>query len=665
MLDKVWVVQLLAILLVLPLVGGLVGFCHRATGKLWPYVYLVFLFSASSILTWQAPFEARWLAHAVLLCILSFTFVGLPHLLRSVRTFARNEISPSLEALPRFPRFVFYVLLVSLALEVLFAAFPGYRYDQYNYHLITPKLVALYGKLPPYMGTDHTHFTGAWEYFFTSFRSALSNDLFIQTCTTTFTFLSYVIPASAFLWQLAKPQRWLPLWFVGIPALVIYAHTELEPIISAKPDFVLVASALAIVAAQRLSLRPRLFFSFFFLLAGISFKVTWFHAGAALGVGVLLCVWRDRLKHSVHDWIRGGAIPALGGVLSAAVCIAPVFYKNTLIFGNPIHPTQAGPFKSAVATESFLTYWEGISRRPAGLSQTLINVAKVFPRDIVLIGSLWPLILLCAYWAFQALKKTNLVAPRRSITPLLHHMPWLLAWVSYLVIWGVILRFDIFNRFVAVVCIFPLLLIVRFARYIPSSTVFAAGLLTPFALNASTEVKVRRMWNAANQNYAEYSREIFSPSLQDFREARLIEKHAEAKFGKAWRDSCNVFSNKPNHYFYNTRFIAFDDQNFEYHIKAFGQKTFENCPWAYFKSINACYLIATHEYEFAKWPKPMADLVSAADESLAVGENSDLRLVFISPAMLARKLQTTAGCSDRAVSDDSFVPTEEKMRAAP
>lgn len=651
MLDKVWVVQLLAIVLALPVVGGLVGIFHRSGGKLWPFFYLIFLFSVAGLQTWQAPFEARWLGHGALGLILIFSFFGLPHLARVFRDFKRNELDPSLSTLNRFPRFVFYVLAVSLCIEILFAAFPGYRYDQYNYHLVTPKLVALYGKLPPYMGTDHTHFTGAWEYFFTSFRSLLSNDLLIQTCTTTFTFLSYVVPASAFLWQLARPQRWLALWFVGLPAVVIYAHTEIEPIISAKPDFVLVASALAIIAAQQLSLRPRMFFSFFFLAAGISFKVTWFHAAAALGLGVLLCLWGGRHKYTAAEWFRLGFVSAIGGALLAAASVAPVFYKNILIFGNPIHPTQAGPFKSAVATESFLTYWEGISRRPSGLSATVVNIAKVFPRDAVLMAPLWPLLLLCGFYAFRVLRTASINAPKRSIIPLKHHMPWLVAWGSYLLLWGVILRFDIFNRFVAVVCVFPLLLIARFARYIPTATLLAAGLLAPFAINASTEVKVRRMWKGAMQSYDEYSRENFSPSLQDFREARIIEEHAQVRLGKIWSNACNIFSNKPNHYFYNTRFTAFDDQNFEYHVKAFGREVFEKCPWAYFKQIKACYLIATHEYEFAQWPKPMADLVKAADENLALGENSDLRLVYISPATLDRKIQTTPGCPSFALPD--------------
>jgi len=644
MLDTVWVVQLLALVFVLPMVGGLVGSFHWLNRNLWPYFYLIFLYMASAFQAWQAPFEARWVGHTAFGLLVIATVVGLPHLLRTLRDFVRSDLGPSVVSLGRFPRFAFYLLSIALCIELLFAAFPGYRYDQYNYHLITPKLIALYGKLPPYMGTDPTHFTGAWEYFFTSFRTLLGNDLLIQTSTTTFTFLGYVIPSSAFLWHLARPKKWRALWFVGLPALVIYAHSELEPIISAKPDFILVAAALGIVAAQKLAVPQRFFFSFFFLVAGLSFKVTWFHAAAALGLGFLFCLWRDRLKHSPSHWFRAGFLPALGGAALAALCIWPVFYKNILIFGNPIHPTQAGPFKSAVATQQFLTYWEGISKRPSGISATLANIAQVLPREVMLLGPLIPVLLMCAWYGFKALKRESQHAPRRASVPLAHLRPWLLAWVVYLVVWGIILRFDIFNRFVAVVSIFPLLLIAHFARYLPSAGILALGLLTPFAINSATEVKLRRMWKGALQSYDEYSRDNFSPSIQDFREAKIIHAHARENFGENWRQACHIFTNKPNHYFFNTRFIAFDDQNFEYHINTFGREAFEKCPWAYFKSIKACYLLATHELEFSQWPAPMARLADAATFNFATNENSDLRLLFVSPEAIEAKMRATPGC---------------------
>lgn len=651
MLDTVWVVQLFAMAIVVPLIFGVIGFLHRFYRSLWPFVLLCFLYVASSMLAWQAVIEIRWIAHAAIALMLICAAIGLPHFIRASGDFWSRTLAPELLTLKRFPRVTFFLLSAALLLELSFAAFPGYRYDQYNYHLITPKLVTLYGKLPPYVGTDHTHFTGSWEYFFTSFRSLITNDLLIQTITTTFTFLAYVIPASALLWLLARPRRWLPLWFVGLPALVIYAHTELEPVISAKPDFVLVATALAIVAAQKLPQRQRFFFSFFFLSAGVSFKVTWFHAAAALGCGVIASLWYERNSLRLNQPWKQSVITALAALTFGALCVVPVFYKNILFFGNPIHPTQAGPLKSFVATDSFLQYWETVTGRPQGLFDTLTNIGRVLPQSIMLMKPLGILLLCCLYFPVKKILRHRYPLKGKLDKFIRSSTPWIAAWLMYLVIWGILFRFDIYNRFIAVGSIFPLLLITRLARCLPSASVFAACLLTPFVINAAAEVKIRRIWKGAMQTYSEYSNDNFAPSVQDFREARIIEEHASKKFGETWRETCNIFSNKPNHYFYNTRFIAFDDQNFEYHIRAFGREKFELCPWAYFKEGKFCYLIATHEYEFSRWPEPLQSLVKAADENIARGENADLRLLFISPSTLEQIIQANPNCMTSSARD--------------
>lgn len=125
MLDTVWVVQVLGMGVSLPLIIGLVGCCIRISKSLWPFLFLAFLFLSSSLLTWQAPFEARWLAHVLAGFLLLTTATGVTHLATALR---KNPSKPS-DSLPpphgRVVKLALGVLSVALFIEVLFAAFPG------------------------------------------------------------------------------------------------------------------------------------------------------------------------------------------------------------------------------------------------------------------------------------------------------------------------------------------------------------------------------------------------------------------------------------------------------------------------------------------------------------------------------------------------------------
>ncbi|MEY4066140.1 MAG: hypothetical protein RIR26_2348, partial [Pseudomonadota bacterium] len=494
--DTVWVVQILGILLSLPFALGLIGIAYRLRPHLWPYLYLIIICLAASLQTWRALIAAPWLSAVVLLALLFSVVVGLPHLWREVKRQWLEDLKPGLLELDRLSKTAFFVVCAALLIEIFFAAFPGYRYDQYNYHLVIPKLVDSYGALPELFGTDHTHFTGVWEFFFASFRLVSGNDLIIQTATTTFTFLSYVIPISGLLWQITKPERFLPLWWVGLPALAIYIHVELEPVVSAKPDFVKVAAAMAIVAAQTLASRERFFMTFFFLVAGMAFKVTWVHTALALSTGLIFILPRH--------FNRSVIVSSVAGALLGLVCVFPVFVKNILIFGNPIHPQQAGPFKSTLVTEAFFKYWTPIAGAPKGFAETLRNIGNVPWQHIAYYNPFIPGLLLLGVLCFKQ-KKLGLQVIQKSF-------PWVLAWVAYLVLWGILLRFDISNRFVAVGCIFPLILTVQGLRLSEAQPrVMTLVIALPLLLNGAFEVKMRRMVKGALLSYSDYVRVNFSP----------------------------------------------------------------------------------------------------------------------------------------------------------
>ncbi|MEN9825591.1 MAG: hypothetical protein RI953_1336 [Pseudomonadota bacterium] len=153
MLDIVWVVQLLGLAVSVLVTLGLVGVCHRLSDRSWPFVYLLFLYCSSSLLTWRALVEAAWLSKAVLVVLLAAVGFGLPHVFRIFVSLWRNRLRADFGALDRWCQAAVFLMAAAVLTDVLYAAFPGYRYDQLNYHLVTPKLVDVYGVLPPFISS--------------------------------------------------------------------------------------------------------------------------------------------------------------------------------------------------------------------------------------------------------------------------------------------------------------------------------------------------------------------------------------------------------------------------------------------------------------------------------------------------------------------------------
>ena len=87
------------------------------------------------------------------------------------------------------PRGLEWVALALLGVQTVWAAFPDYRYDQWNYHLVVPKAVA-HGPLAPPVLNDHLFFTGSYEYLFTLARRLNGDDIFNQCFAGCFTIVA-------------------------------------------------------------------------------------------------------------------------------------------------------------------------------------------------------------------------------------------------------------------------------------------------------------------------------------------------------------------------------------------------------------------------------------------------------------------------------------------
>lgn len=270
-----------------------------------------------------------------------------------------------------------------LLLQLLWAAAPFYRYDQWNYHLVITKYIFANHTLPPVIYDDHLYFTGVYEYLLLIPRLFVDHDLFIASFSDAFTF-------SLFLALCYGAARRLQLrWTqsresVNVSRLVLAAFLVVtvpyqHSITNAKPEAILAACSLLCLANWPWISTTGGSWRWlgFLLIWPLGLKVTWLHAGLALGLPSLGFALR---RHKTWAMTQGG--------LAGFVLILPWLLKNQYFFGNILHPLQLGIFRSTYWNPSMAQHWQASSGAAHSLSEYFqilcINLPSVFVRDF------WP-----------------------------------------------------------------------------------------------------------------------------------------------------------------------------------------------------------------------------------------------------------------------------------
>jgi len=364
--------------------AGAFALLSRAAGARQALAFPAIAIGAASLLSWQALVRWTWapLAVAALLA------AGAALVLR--RTGGRAPDSgegpappEALAARTRGPALLPALALAALALDWLYAALPDYRYDQWNYHLVLPRAVRG-GPLTLPALNEHAAFTGVWEYLFTIPRALSNDDLVNQSAVNAFSWLFLAIGLLLFV------RRFGPEAFPrGPAALVVLAWTlcglpDQPGLMNAKPDPVLLLAALGVLDLVARKERTAVDAAFlgFYAVAPLALKVTWLHfAAAALPVAVW--AWRP-------PWPRAQAAAAAAGLAGGALVAAPFLLKNALLFGNPLHPVQLGPLRSAAWSAAEEGYWRAMMRPAHGLGSFAETLAAL-PRAIT--WQLWVLAL--------------------------------------------------------------------------------------------------------------------------------------------------------------------------------------------------------------------------------------------------------------------------------
>ena len=245
--------------------------------------------------------------------------------------------------------------------ELIWASFPYYRYDQWNYHLPIGKLIDEMGQLPFPISDDHVYFSGYYEYFLILARVFSKNDFVVQGITNVFTPLVYLsgfygafkILLQDFSQDLKTKN--LRLLSAALAIGSYFATPHREALVSAKPEahLIILAFLATVFALQSLSDKRSSFAAaaFGFCLAfPVGLKVTWLHAAGALGLTTLM-FW-IYLKLPLKKRILGAFFGGMVGLVLAS----PTLIKNQLIFGNPIHPVQIG-FHSTRWSDFMALHW--------------------------------------------------------------------------------------------------------------------------------------------------------------------------------------------------------------------------------------------------------------------------------------------------------------------
>ena len=602
--------QILAALLAVAVTAGLCG--HGLSGSRliakWTgmrgqldhialtYVTLMVTCAFLALRTW---FDAPWIEWAVL-----------AGLLTGIRSFK--------ESLPRVNFTKWHWLAWAAAgvmvVDILYAALPLYRYDQWTYHLLVAKWISLDGTLTPPVTYDHIFFTGNYEFLGLLARAVSSSDTFQQGFQNCLSLLLVAAPAMMMFLPAGNLSRetstrqghgLLGAVMTGYALLIIFNSGDHEALINSKPDYVLMMSSMTILAFALGG--PRLVNPFlvgFLLTAGIGFKITWLHFAACAPV----IAWRCLSHETGNVATRTRNVRMLvTGAVAAFPCMLPWAVKNWQFFGNPLHPAQSPIWKSSMWDESFESYWKTVAAKPSGLREFLTNGLDVIRR----LPERWGMI---ALTLLVILLLTRKMTPGASGKPDHARIPrpgWLAlaaCLAIYVSAWGIFYNASIFNRFVAPAFAFPLVLTWWTIRSVPSRSYWtvAACLLIPVAANAQLEVSIPRIARSAFMSWRDYANGPKGP-MEKVPDLLDIGKDRAERFPGSPFTRATLFSDYPFNYYGPSAFWIAADVVTAWQMRQAGVDPDTGDGMEFLRKMDIRYVWVVHPDKMDKFPAAIRD----------------------------------------------------------
>jgi hypothetical protein len=613
--------RIFAALLLALLVHGALLSIARLGGERRALVYPALVIALGSVLSLQAVVSVSWLVPTVGLLLAAAAVVALK------RTgFPRPSPPGGLE----------WVALALLALTTLWAAFPDYRYDQWNYHLVVAKAVAQ-GPLAPPVLNDHVFFTGVYEYLFTLARWWTHDDIFNQSFADAFTWLFWVCAAWGLLGRLRRdlfPSAPSPLLLL---AFVSFAIPDQEALFDAKPDAALLVAALALIAAWS---SGQGFPLGFFLVAPLALKVTWLHFALAVTPVLLVAWWRRR---PAARWLA--AVGA--GLAVGAATVVPIAVKNVLFLGNPLHPAQLGPFRSSFWSEGMAAYWQRVSGAASTASEFGATLAHL-PVSLAWNASYFflPLLLLVLpglLWRERRGDGPPIVPGRR------HAVAFSAAGLTvFVLLWPFFFRASIYARFVFAGFAFVVVLslwvldqqIPRIASlvdtpYAPRAVALGSALLLlPAVFNGDVPDHVSRMGRWMLLTEERFLAEG-PPEWQMVRDLRVVNAHRRRVFAGAPFGRRVTLVDMSGTYLLDGASLGVGGREYEWHRAQGGGG---ECLWGFLGRMDVTYVF-TRQPGFDHWLPEYRSILPRLERLDAAG-----RVLYADPELV--QLEATApGCT--------------------
>ena len=619
----------------------------RLNRKHWPEQWMINLFCISAYLSLSFFVSIDYLLPPLVVVLFLLLFGCKCPRGASCNSYPINKIAIARSwmglrreagVLKRWQALILILAVFLMLLDGLYAAFPFYRPDQWNYHLLLPKLISRYGSLnrvPQFY--DHIFFTGAYEYFFIPMRMLLRDDITFQCSVNYF---NWFVPAAllpAVVFRLSKfaevPMGIMTSWamgffiFAGLPSRDMIANGKVEPVL-------FVAAILALNGVLRLiskkSSKGDPVITGILLIAPVGHKLIWLNFLIPVGIVLVL----DSCRRQDGFQILGRVLPGAAGGMVLAI---PYFAKNQFFFGNVLHPLQLLIFQSGYWSLAHEQYWSVVAGKAVDFRsyiEILVRVPAAIVKELRYLTVAFLAAVLCYRGGF--LRSAFGGGPGFEVRKKALNMLGL-AFLISLVMWPLLYRHDIYPRFYYPLIALAVVFLILVLRKGLSEARLLPVLLLPVFMSLQAEVKFTKIGQYFLSDPEEFYASIPGPG--HFRNDMVaINAHRRVTGadgpGEATPEGVTaVLADEIQGYFLDGLLLRWDSPDFFVLLKKWmpERRDHRACLWAFLNQHGVRYLHAGVR-PFADWPAVWQPVIAAA---MPVGRGGRIR--HLSGAVLGEK----------------------------
>lgn len=531
--------QILGLLYAFLVQIGLCGLAKSFKNLSFGFSYLLTIALASSVLCLSAILPVYYLV---------VVSIGL-----GIFLFAKNPAPILTSIRPFFSGKSAWFAIGVIFIDCLYASFPDYRYDQWNYHLLVGKYISLIGPFKKPIFYDPVFFSGSFEYWSISPRLISQNDVWNHCAANAFSFSCFFIGFCALIWEFCRHLKFHPGTLFLTTICLLFAIPDHEALVSAKPDPQLIVIGMAILSLLIFKKdydKRRWFLIGLFLIYPISFKLTYLHFSGAVSLSIVTLFL---LRREIPNF-KG----LFAGIFLGFVLTLPFFIKNYLFFGNPVHPIQFAFLKSSYWNNNFSEYWNGVSHRCDSI-QSFLNTLLLSPFSFLgHITLFFVMIVLC----LSLVKKhKNFWMQYRTA-----FLRCILAMGFYFLIWPIFFDDAIFARFLYASLSVAVLFTVLCLSYLKNLKHRTLILCVPLLLGSALEVKILRMSDGMAKSSEEFFQKKRWP-FEHYNPSMIINAHRK-KLGREFNYlQHTVLTNTAIGYFLDSARLDTISPDWSYHFQ--------------------------------------------------------------------------------------------------